>query len=31
MWEAKNLGGIEVDPREKIESLRKKVMAKLPE
>ena len=31
MWEAKNLGGIEVDPNEKMESIRQKVMARLPE
>jgi len=30
IWEAKNLGGIIVDPHEKIDSIRKKVMDRLP-
>jgi hypothetical protein len=30
IWEAKNIGGIIVDPHEKIESIRKKVMDRLP-
>ena len=31
IWEAKNIGGIVIDSNEKIESIRKKVMARLPE
>jgi len=31
IWEAKNLGGIIIDPHEKIDSIRRKVMARLPE
>ena len=31
IWEAKNIGGIAIDSNEKIESIRKKVMARLPE
>ena len=30
IWEAKNLGGIIIDKHEKIDSIRKKVMDKLP-
>ena len=30
IWEAKNLGGIIVDSHEKIDSIRKKVMDRLP-
>jgi hypothetical protein len=31
IWEAKNIGGIVIDSNEKMESIRKKVMARLPE
>ena len=31
IWEAKNLGGIIIDSHEKIDSIRKKVMERLPE
>jgi hypothetical protein len=31
IWEAKNIGGITLDANEKIDSIRKKVMAQLPE
>ena len=31
MWEAQNLGGIIIDQHEKMESIRKKVMDRLPE
>jgi len=31
IWEAKNLGNIVLDPHEKIDSIRKKVIARLPE
>jgi len=31
IWEANNLGGIVLDTHEKMESIRKKVIARLPE
>ena len=31
IWEANNLGGIVLDTHEKIDSIRKKVIARLPE
>jgi len=31
IWEAKNLGGIIIESNEKIDSIRKKVMDRLPE
>jgi len=31
IWEAKNLGGIIIEPNEKIDSIRRKVIDRLPE